>query len=147
MKTLNTVEELKAAPPGQYKLAGAALQKVVYDTFEKNSNVFSKNNPATLLRDAIQATGIEVNNDSFEAAAEYCEQPIKLEHGHKMPKLRRKAGDVPKAVSKAIADYKEAYKALYGAPIDVEYKEGYLNGVSLKIFRQRINQLKYRKGG
>lgn len=52
----------------------------------------------------------------------------------------------------AISDYNEAYKALYGvASGGVEYRNGFFyipgnSGVSLRIFKQRINNLRWRKG-
>ena len=77
---------------------------------------------------------------------------IKIESNVPMPKLRRKAGAIPANVAKAIADYKAAYKALHGVSVlGIEYRNGYIyvegtQGVSLSIFRQRIKQLRYRKG-
>lgn len=77
---------------------------------------------------------------------------FKIESHIKPPKARRKAGVMPANVEKAIADYKAAYKALHGVYVlGIEYKNGYIyvegsQGVSLAIFRQRIKQLRYRKG-
>ena len=67
---------------------------------------------------------------------------IQIDDGIKMPKVRRKAGEAPAAV----------VKALHGVSVlGIEYKNGYIyvegsQGVSLSIFRQRIKQLRYRKG-
>lgn len=75
-----------------------------------------------------------------------------IETCHKVPKVRRKAGEAPAAVVKAMKEYAAAYKALHGVSVlGIEYKNGYIyvegsQGVSLSIFRQRIKQLKYRKG-
>ena len=77
---------------------------------------------------------------------------IQIEDGIKMPKVRRKAGEAPAAVVKAMKEYAAAYKALHGVSVlAIEYKNGYIyvegsQGVSLAIFRQRIKQLRYRKG-
>lgn len=77
---------------------------------------------------------------------------IKVDSNVPMPKVRRKAGEAPAAVVKATKEYAAAYKALHGVSVlGIEYKNGYIyaegsQGVSLSIFRQRIKQLKYRKG-
>ena len=77
-----------------------------------------------------------------------------IQNGHKMPKQRRKAGSVPKAVQQAFNDYADAYKAVYGvSPLSYAYDvatkfiriEG-ATGCSLKILRERTKQLRYRKG-
>jgi len=75
-----------------------------------------------------------------------------LEDGVAMPKQRRKRGAIPANVAKAIDEYKANYRTLYGVtPLDIRYEGGYIyvedqTGVSLKIFRSRINSLKYRIG-
>lgn len=77
---------------------------------------------------------------------------FEIESGHKMPKARRKPGTMPQAVKKAIDEYRDAYKKLYGvAPLNVEWRDGFVyvdgqTGVSLSIFRSRIKQLRWRKG-
>lgn len=67
-----------------------------------------------------------------------------------MPKQRRKAGAIPANVAKAIKTYKDEYRKLYGVNVlAIEYKDGFIYveqqaGVSLKIFKARINRLKFR---
>lgn len=74
----------------------------------------------------------------------------KIESGVAMPKQRRKAGTIPANVAKAIKTYKDEYRTLYGVNVlEIEYKNGYIYveqqaGVSLKIFKARISQLKFR---
>ena len=76
----------------------------------------------------------------------------KIESGLAIPKQRRKAGAIPANVAKAIATYKDEYRKLYGVNVlAIEYKDGYIyveqqGGVSLKIFKSRINQLKFSNG-
>ncbi|WBF76971.1 hypothetical protein PSV3_00269 [Septimatrevirus PSV33] len=77
-----------------------------------------------------------------------------IETGHKMPKQRRKAGSVPKAVQQAFNDYAEAYKAVYGVrPLSFTYdRESRFirversGGVSVARLREMTKQLRYRKG-
>lgn len=77
---------------------------------------------------------------------------MEIQNGVAMPKQRRKAGAVPANVAKAIATYKEEYRKLYSVNVlAIEYKDGYIyveqqGGVTLKIFKGRINQLKFRNG-
>ena len=77
---------------------------------------------------------------------------VEIESNVPMPKVRRKAGAMPVAVAKAIKEYADAYKALHGVSVlGIEYRNGYIyvegtQGVSLAIFRNRIKQLRYRKG-
>lgn len=77
-----------------------------------------------------------------------------IESGHKVPKVRRKAGTEPKAVREVFEDYAAAYKAVYGVrPLSYSYnvETKFISvdgncGVSLKILRERTKQLRYRKG-
>lgn len=77
---------------------------------------------------------------------------IEIDDGHDIPQLRH-LNQPGKRTRDAIDEYKAAYKALYGltAP-EVSYRDGFVyvtgveGGVSLSIFRERIKQLKYRKG-
>lgn len=77
-----------------------------------------------------------------------------IETGHKVPKQRRKAGSVPKAVQQAFNDYAEAYKAVYGVrPLSYTYDAATKfiriensGGVSLSRLREMTKQLRYRKG-
>lgn len=75
---------------------------------------------------------------------------MQIESGVAIPKQRRKAGAIPANVAKAIKTYKDEYRALYGVNVlAIEYKDGYIYveqqaGVSLKIFKARISQLKFR---
>lgn len=77
-----------------------------------------------------------------------------IETGHKVPKQRRKAGSVPKAVQQAFNDYAEAYKAVYGVrPLSFTYDAatGFIRvessgGVSVQRLREMTKQLRYRKG-
>ena len=67
-----------------------------------------------------------------------------IETGHKLPKQRRKAGSVPKAVQQAFNDYAEAYKAVYGVrPLSFTYdsESGFIRvessgGVSVARLRE-----------
>lgn len=91
---------------------------------------------------------IELRKFAFEGETEM----IEVESNVPMPKVRRKAGEAPAAVVKAMKEYAAAYKALHGVSVlGIEYRNGYIyvegtQGVSLSIFRQRIKQLRYRKG-
>ena len=77
-----------------------------------------------------------------------------IETGSKLPKQRRKAGSVPKAVQKAFDEYADAYKALYGvSPLSFTYdrESGFIRvessgGVSVARLRELTKQLRYRKG-
>lgn len=77
-----------------------------------------------------------------------------IETGHKVPKQRRKAGSVPKAVQQAFNDYADAYKAVYGVrPLSFTYdrESGFIRversgGVSVARLREITKQLRYRKG-
>jgi len=77
-----------------------------------------------------------------------------IETGSKVPKQRRKAGSVSKAVQKAFDDYAAAYKALYGvSPLSFTYdrESGFIRvessgGVSVARLRELTKQLRYRKG-
>lgn len=74
---------------------------------------------------------------------------MKIDSNIPAPKERKK---VPKKVDEAINEYKEEYKKLYGVNIlAIEWKGGYIYiegqaGISLRIFRSRIQTLKFRNG-
>lgn len=57
---------------------------------------------------------------------------------------------LPRKVAEAMADYKAAYKAVFGVyPLEPKYENGYILieghcGVTLSIFKRRIKQLTYR---
>lgn len=77
-----------------------------------------------------------------------------VQNGHKMPKIRRKAGSEPPAVKIAFNAYADAYKKVYGVrPLSYTYDaatkfiriEGSA-GVSLSRLRELTRQLEYRKG-
>lgn len=77
-----------------------------------------------------------------------------IENGHKVPKVRRKAGSEPPAVKKAFNEYADAYKAVYGVrPLSYTYDVAtkFIRiessaGVSLSRLREMTKQLRYRKG-
>lgn len=69
--------------------------------------------------------------------------PINLRTGRPIPML----------IAKAIDEYRKIYLSLYGVnPIEPRYENGYIyldnaqSGVSLAIFKDRIKQLRFRKG-
>lgn len=90
-------------------------------------------------------------SEAFEKATKAVNE-FAIQANVAMPKQRRKAGAMPANVAKAVATYKEEYRRLYGVNVlAIEYKNGYIYveqqaGVSLKIFKTRISQLKFRNG-
>jgi len=60
---------------------------------------------------------------------------------------------IPMPIARAIDEYRKVYLSLYGVnPIEPRYENGYIyldnatSGVALAIFKDRIKQLKFRKG-
>lgn len=59
---------------------------------------------------------------------------------------------VPKNVAKAIETYRSEYRKLFGVNVlSIEYRNGYIyeehkTGINLKLFKCRINILRFRNG-